>query len=459
MDRSKQLGEGKILPLLIKFSVPAIVGMMVNALYNVVDRIFVGQGVGYLAIAGITVAFPFFFVMMAFGMLVGLGGAALISIRLGEGNKEEADTILANGTAMLVVISVVLTVVGLIFMDPLLRLFGASEGILPYAKDYMGIIIWGSMFQYLSFGLNNYIRAEGNPKIAMLTMLIGAVLNIGLDPLFIFVFNMGIRGAALATILSQAVAASWVLYYFIRGKSLLKFPVHRFRLDPRIITKIAAIGSAPFMMQIAASVLVIIFNNSLLFYGGDMAISAMGIINSISMLILMPIFGLNQGAQPIIGYNYGAHQYERVKETLKWAAMAATCVTVLGFIMIQLNSEGLIRIFNRDDDTLLLMGAQGLRIFLAMLPIIGFQIISANYFQAIGKPKHAMFLSLSRQVLLLIPALLILPRVMGLGLTGLWMAGPVSDLGSSVLTGIFLIREWRQLNAHAERERQLIYEQ
>ncbi len=332
-DRAERMGQGSIPRLLLSFSIPAIVGMMVNALYNVVDRIFIGRGVGALGLAGATVGFPIMLVLMAFGMLVGMGGASLISIRLGEGKKDQAERILGNSFVLLIAISAVLSVLGLVFLDPLLRLFGASETILPYARQYVSIILAGSVFMGLGFGMNNFIRAEGNPRIAMATMLIGAVLNIILDPIFIFVLNLGIRGAALATILSQAVAAAWVLSYFVGKRSSLSLRPANFRLDPQILRAIVAIGSPPFVMQLAASALNAILNNQLQRYGGDLAISAMGIMYGIVMFIFMPVFGLNQGAQPIIGFNYGAGKYDRVRKTLVLAIGAATGIMLVGFFV------------------------------------------------------------------------------------------------------------------------------
>lgn len=443
MDRSEQLRDGKILTLLLKFSVPAIVGMLVNALYNVVDRIFIGQGVGPLAIAGINVSFPLMIVGMAFGMLIGIGSTALISIKLGEEKKHEAEVILAHAFILLVVVSGVLSVLGLVFLDPLSRLFGASQEVLPYSRAYLSIILYGFIFQSIGFGLNNTIRAEGNPKTAMFTMLIGAILNTILDPIFIFVFKMGIQGAALATILSQAVSAVWVLYYFFKGKSLLKIRRENMRLRWTVVGSIVAIGMAPFSMQLVQSVIIIIFNNALSTHGGDIAIAGFGIVNSIAMLFFMPVFGINQGAQPIIGFNYGAKQYDRVKKTLKLAILAATALTTLGFIVTHVIPEQLVMIFNSDPE-LVAFGAKAMQIFLLLMPIIGFQVISSNYFQAVGKPKHAMLLTLSRQVFFLIPTLLILPRIFGLN--GVLYAGPVSDFASSVVTGLWLLREVRQLD-------------
>jgi putative MATE family efflux protein len=448
MDRSKQLGEEKVSKLLLKFSIPAIVGMLVNALYNVVDRIFIGNGVGPLGIAGITIGFPIMLVIMAFGMLIGIGANSLISIRLGEQKKEEAELILGNAVVLLVGAAMLISSIGLIFIEPLLRVFGASAAVLPYAKDYLSIILWGTAAQTLGFGMNNFIRAEGNPRIAMFTMLIGAILNTVLDPIFIFVFGWGIKGAAAATVLSQVVSAAWVLYHFLGGRSTLKVHVKNLKLHLKIVVKIVTLGAAPFLMQLAASVLNAIMNKSLTIYGGDIAVSGMGIVMSITMLILMPIFGINQGAQPIIGYNYGARKYDRVKKALKLAILAATTISSIGFIVTRVFPSQLVAMFNRTDESLLDFGTRAISVYLVFLPIIGFQIVSANYFQAVGKPKHASFLSLSRQVLILIPALLILPRFFGLD--GLLMAGPTADMISSIVTGIFLYRELRQLDTRHE---------
>ncbi len=444
MEYTKQLGEARISTLLLRFSIPAITGMVVNALYNVVDRIFIGQGVGRMGIAGITIAFPLMLMMMALAMLIGLGATALISIRLGEQRKEEAELIVGNAMVCLVGISAIIMVFGIIFINPLLQVFGASEQTLPYARDYLKIILCGAIFMGIGFGMNHFIRAEGNPKIAMYTMLLGAILNTILDPIFIFKFGLGIKGAAWATVISQAAAAIWVLSYFLRKKSHLKIHTKNLRLKFAVIQSIVAIGSAPFLMQLAASIIGVILNQSLLRYGGDMAISAMGIVHSILMFFLMPLFGINQGAQPIIGYNYGAQKFNRVKETIKLAIGAATLVVLIGFAAVYLVPEVLVGLFSKNDPELIALSSRAMRIFLIMLPIIGFQIVSANYFQAVGKPKQAMVLSLSRQVLVLIPSLLILPRFFGLN--GIFYAGPVSDFVSSVLTGIWLYIELKHLD-------------
>jgi len=449
-ERSRQLSEEKVWKLLFRFSLPAIVGMVVNALYNVVDRIFIGQGVGSEALAGITIGFPIMLVLMALGMLVGVGGAALVSIKLGEQKKNEAELILGNSVLLLIGVTLLVSVVGLIFLDSILVQFGASAEVLPYAREYLRIILAGAIFQAIGFGMNNFIRAEGNPKIAMITMLIGAVVNIILDPLFIFVFGWGISGAAYATIIAQAVSSIWVMVYFLRQKSLLRISLENMKLNIPIIKRIVAIGSAPCAMQIGSSVVIIIFNKQLSIYGGDIAISALGILHSITMFVLMPIIGINQGSQPIIGYNYGAKRYDRVKDTLKSSIFAATGIVIIGFIITRIYPHSLIYLFNKDDAELLRIGTEGIKIFLLALPIIGFQIVGANYFMAVGKPKKSMFLSLSRQVIVLIPMLLILPRFYGL--FGIWLAVPVSDTIAFVLTAVFLIKEVKQLNYDNDRE-------
>lgn len=447
MDRARQLGESSIAGLLWRFSLPAVVGMLVHSLYNVVDRVFIGRSVGSVGIAGISVAFPMMIVLMAFGMLIGIGATSLISIRLGQQRKEEAEKVMGNAFVLFIVVSAVLTILGLAFTTPILLMFGASAEVLPYSREYLQIILLGTIFQCIGFGMNNFIRGEGNPNTAMSTMLIGGVLNMALDPVFIFWLDMGIRGAAIATVISQAVSSALVLWYFLGGRSLLKIRIGSFCLEKRIVLGIMAIGSAPFAMQLASSVIISLFNHQLRIYGGTTALSAMGIIFSILMLVLMPVVGISQGAQPIIGYNYGAGNFERVIKTIRLATLVATGVTLGGFIIAMLFPTRIISLFSRNDAELIAMGGHALRLFFIMLPVIGFQIVGANYFQAAGKARQAILLNLSRQVFLLIPALLILPGF--LGLNGVWLAGPVSDLGASLLTGTCLLWEIQYLKKKA----------
>lgn len=456
-DRSLELGEKPIGGLLLKYSIPAIAGMVIQALYNIADRYFIGLGLGDASaqgIAAITIGFPYMLVTMAFGMLVGIGGNAAFSIYLGQKRRDMAQKTLGNSLLLLLGISVVLGTLGLLFLEPILILSGATPDILPMAKDYLGIVAAGSLFNAVSFGMNNFIRSDGAPQTAMLTMLIGALVNIALDPLFIMVFGWGVQGAALATVISMAVSSLWVMVYFLGKKSHIKFSKVSFRLDKEILLRILAIGIAPFLMQIAASLVNILLNNQLNRYGealgpgmGAMAISAVGIITSVAMFFLFPLFGLNMGAQPLIGYNYGAQNYLRVRRVMTLAVTAATGVTLVGFILIQFFPEAAFRLFNAPE-ALVEMGSSAARTFFLMFPLIGFQIVATNYFQSVGKPKQAMLLSLSRQVLFLIPLMYLFPVLIGQdgpGLDGVWLSVPAADLLASVVTFVLYRREMAKL--------------
>ncbi len=444
MDNTKKLGEGNVLKLLVSFSIPAIVGMLVTALYNVVDRIFIGHSVGPLGLAGITIGFPIMIIQMAFGMLIGLGASSLISIKLGEKKKDEAEKVVGNAVVLLAIITVAITVVGLIFLDEILILFGASNEVLPYAKDYIGIVICGSVFTAFSMGLNNFIRAEGKPSIAMLTMVIGAVLNLILAPIFIFVLEWGMFGAGLAAVISQGCSAIWIVLHFIVGNSTLKIKVKYFKLEKSIIMGILSIGIAPFSMQLAQCLLTIILNSKLKQYGGDVAISGMGVLNSIMTLIMMPVIGINQGSLPIIGYNFGAKNYDRVKRVLKYAIVGATAISTFGFLVVQLFPTQLLSLFTNDEE-LIEFGSKLMVYFLLMLPIVGFQVIGSGFFQAIRKAGKSMVLNLSRQVLILIPALLILPHFFEMN--GVLAAGPISDFLAAGLTAYWVTKEIKKLGA------------
>ena len=445
MDRQQRLGHEPIGKLLFDFSIPAIVGMLVNALYNIIDRIYIGNipVIGDVAITGVGITLPIMTIILAFGMLIGIGAAACISLKLGRHKKEEAEEILGNAVTLLIIVGVVISIVGNLFAKDILSLFGASSNTLVYAKEFVSIIFYGTIFNIISFGLNNCIRAEGSPKIAMITMLLGAILNIILDPIFIFIFGLGVRGAALATVLSQIVTTIWTMRYYLSGASTLKIKIKNLKLKWSFMKSIFAIGMSPFSMQLAASLVQITSNGALIKYGGDLAVGAMTIISSISMIFFMPIFGINQGSQPIIGFNYGAKQFKRVKDTVKYGAISATIIMLIGFLLVQIHPQIVIKIFNRDK-TLVNTTVQGIRIYLAMIPVVGFQIISSNYFQSIGKAKISMFLSLLRQVIILIPMLLILPKFFGL--IGVWCAGPISDALSSLVTGIIFYKDIKKLH-------------
>lgn len=428
-----QLSTEKISKLLWKYSVPAIIGTVVMSLYNIVDRIFIGQGVGPLAISGLALTFPFMNVLLAFGVLIGAGSATRISITLGENNKEKAEKILANAILLTFIISGSAIVLSLVFMNKLLLLFGGTAQTVKYAYEYMIIIVPGGIFTALYFGLNNILRASGYPKKAMNNILLGAIINIILDPVFIFVFKWGIQGAAIATVISYGIGTINVASHFFRPNSNLRFHARYFRLEKDIIKAILSIGLSPFSMQMAASLVVIIINSTLLKYGGDLAIGAYGIINSIMMLIVMFIMGLNQGAQPIVGFNYGAKNFKRMFSTLKLSVLVASLFAITGFVIGTFFSEASVSLFTKDQQ-LQQISANALRFGVMLFPIVGFQIVVTNFFQSIGKVRMSIFLSLTRQFLFLVPAIFILPHYFGLN--GAWAAMPVSDAFACIVAAI-----------------------
>jgi putative MATE family efflux protein len=442
-ERLDLLEKEKVNKLIFKFSLPTIIGLLVTASYTIFDRIFVGKGVGSLALTGISFVFPLVVIIMAFAALIGIGATAMVSIKLGEKNQEEADAIAGNAFTLSIVTSLILTVFGYIFLDRLLIVFGAEGEVLKYAHDFTIILLPGTVFQILLFTLNNIIRGEGNPKIAMITMLISSIINIILNPIFIFILKMGVKGSALATVISQFISMIWVIAYFYGKKSIIKLYWRNFKIKAEYVKKIFSIGMASFAMQIAGCIITIILNTELKAYGGDMAVASFGIILSVQTLFLMPIFGINQGIQPILGYNFGAKKYNRLQEALKSSMIIATLVCIFGFIIIFFFSEFIISLFSKNDSDLISIGSHGLRIWTFLFPFIGFQIVSMSYFQAIGKAKQSLFFSMLRQVLALIPLLLILPKYFLLD--GVWLAGPFSDGFASIVMIIFLIYEWKHL--------------
>lgn len=446
-----ELGTQPIGKLLLKYSVPAIIGMMVNALYNVVDRIFIGNipHVGSMAIAGLGVTMPILTIALAFGMLVGVGSATNISIKLGQGKKEEAQNIIGTGILLSVILGVTLTIIGLIFSEQILKLFGASDATLYYAKSYTDIIILGTTFSIMAMLFNNIIRGDGNPKLSAIIMAVGCATNIVLDALLIFKFNMGIRGAATATIISQAITAMWGLSYYLRKKSNLEFKLSTVRLNKSAAKSILAIGVSPFAIQLAASLVQVISNQSLKTYGGDLAIGAMATISSISMIFLMPSFGISQGMQPIVGFNYGARKYDRCKKTLQICLLASTCIFMLGAIVVHFAPEMLVGMFNNDPQ---LMGitVNGLKKYTITLPILSIGIVGTNYIQSIGKAKVSILLSLLRQCIFLIPIMMILPKIVGLN--GVWYAQPTADIMAIIIISIVLFKEVKSYSKDIEEE-------
>ena len=450
------LGNAPIGKLLLQYSIPAIIGMTLTSLYNIIDSIFIGHGVGALAISGLAITFPLMNLLIAFCTLVGVGGATISSIRLGQKDIKGAEDILGNVTILCIVNAIFYGGITLIFLDDILYFFGASESTLPYARDFMQIILGGTIVTHMYLSLNEVIRASGYPRRAMTIMLTAVVLNCLLNPLFIFGFGWGIRGSAAATVLAQVAALSVSLIHFSSRGSFIRFERGIFRLQASVVGKIFSIGMASFLLHLCASAVVIVVNKSLREYGGDVAIGAYGIIYRVAMLFLMIVSGLNQGMQPIVGYNYGARRYDRVLKVLRQTVVCAVCVTTTGFLLGQLFPRQVAMLFVDAADgaaaeRMISTAAEGLRIVLCVFPIVGFQIVTSNFFQYIGKPHKAIFLSLTRQMLFLIPLLLVLPP--HLGTLGVWMSMPIADGTASLLAAVLLFYQVRKFRhrPHAER--------
>ncbi|CEO29602.1 MATE family efflux transporter [Paraclostridium sordellii] len=440
MENQQALKEEKISKLLLKYSVPAILAMMVASLYNTVDRAFIGsiKDVGALAISGLGVTMPLFTILGAFCVAIAVGGSTNISIKLGEGNKEEAEKILGNTFLLELIVGIVIMVIGTIFLEDILYIFGASNDTLKYAKEYMSVILFGAWFNLPGFALNSAIRADGRPKLAANMMIVSCILNLILDPIFIFWFDMGIQGAAIGTIICQLVICIWSMYYFTRGKSNLKLKVKNIKIKFNILKPIIIIALTPFFMELASGSIHLVTNRVLKVYGGDLSIGAMAAITSICLMFLMPVFGLSQGMQTIIAYNYGAKEYDRARKALFSAIIAGTMILTLGFVLIRIYPEKFIGIFT-NDDKLISLALNGIKIYSITLPIIGISILGTVYFQSIGSAKVSMILGLLRQVIILIPVILVVPKVYGLD--GVWMSQPIADLGSMIVVGLFLIRD------------------
>lgn len=430
------LGTEPVGKLLRQYAIPAIIAMTASSLYNMVDRIFIGQGVSALAISGLAVTFPLMNLAAAFGSLVGVGASTLISVKLGQRDYTTAQQVLGNVLVLNTIIGVVFMVFALLFLDPILFFFGASEQTIGYARDYMIIILLGNPITHIYLGLNSVLRSAGHPQKAMYATIMTVILNSILDPLFIFGFKWGIQGAAIATILAQLVALMWQFKLFSNKDELLHFHRGIFHLKRRIVFDSLAIGMAPFMMNLAACFIVILINNGLKSHGGDLAIGAYGIVNSVAFLFVMIVMGLNQGMQPIAGYNYGALQMDRVVEVLRKTIFYATLITTAGFLAGELIPRLIVRIFT-PDETLMDLAVYGMRITVMFFPLVGFQMVVSNFFQSIGMAKKAIFLSLTRQVIFLIPFLLILPHFFGI--TGVWASLPAADLVAFIVSAIMLV--------------------
>lgn len=446
MDNT-ELGTGNIRRLVVKLAVPTMLAQFVNLLYNIVDRIYVGRipEIGSLALAGLGVTFPIIMLVAAFAALAGNGGASRAAIAMGAGDYKKADRILGNSASLLVIFSIVLTVVFLIVKDPILLMFGASENTLPYASDYLTIYLAGTIFVQLSLGLNAFITNQGFTKTSMATVCIGAALNIILDPVFIFVFDMGVQGAALATIISQAVSCVWVVAFFRGKRTILKLRRSNFRLESTTVKAILSLGISPFIMQLTECLVQLTFNNGMMKYGNDIYVALMSILFSMLQIVWMPISGLSQGVQPIIGYNYGARNLERVRHAFKllFIANLAFSLIVVGFV--EIFPQLFIRMFT-EDAAIIEIGIPAVRVYMAGMAIMGAQSACQNTFLALGEAKTSLFLALLRKVILLLPLALILPRIADMGVWGLLIAEPVSDIiAVAVTTTMFAVSSRRLL--------------
>lgn len=435
------LGTERIGKLLTQYAIPAIIAMTASSLYNMADSIFIGHGVGPLAISGLALTFPLMNLAAAFGSLVGVGASTLVSVKLGQKDYEGANQVLGNVLVLNVLLGVAFTIVFLLLLDPILYFFGASENTIGYARDYMQIILYGNVITHMYLGLNAVLRSSGFPKQAMYATLASVVINCILNPIFIFGFEWGIKGSAWATVISQVISLTGQMIHFSSPKQLLHFKKGIYKLRKEVVKGILYIGMSPFLMNLCSCLIVILINRGLKAHGGDMAIGAYGIVNRIIFLFVMIIMGFNQGMQPIAGYNFGARLYPRVTEvtklTMKWAIGVATT----GFLLCQLFPTLIVNMFTTDDE-LVKAAVFGLHIVFAVFPIVGFQMVATNFFLSIGMSKKAIFLSLTRQMLFLIPCLIVLPRFFGT--LGVWISMPVADTIATVVTAIVLINQFKK---------------
>ena len=436
-----ELGTESIGKLLRQYAIPAIIAMTAASLYNITDSIFIGHGVGAMAISGLTICFPLMNLAAAFGSLVGVGGATLLSIRMGQKDYETANVILGNLLMLNLILGVAFSVVMLLFLDPILFFFGASPETIPYARDYMVVLLIGNVFTHIYMGLNALLRSSGNPEKSMYATIATVVINVVLNALFIFVFELGIKGAALATVISQVIMLVWQLKFFSNKNYFIHIKKGIFKLKKKIVTDMLSIGLSPFLMNAAACLIVVLINKGLYEHGGDMAVGAYGVVNRIAFLFVMVVMGLTQGMQPIAGYNFGAKQYSRLNEVLKKTILWATLVMVLGFVIVELFPRTVASIFT-PDELLIELSAKGLQIVFICIPIVGFQMVVSNFFQSIGMAGKAIFMSLSRQLLFLLPCLLILPYFYGL--EGIWYSLPLSDFIASIIALVLLLRHYQK---------------
>ena len=426
--------------LFFKLAIPSVLAQLVNLLYNLVDRIFIGRitDVGSTALTGVGVCFPLIIIVSAFSSLFGMGGAPKAAIKLGEGNKDEANKILGNSITMTLIFAVILTIIVMIFKEPILYLFGASENTIQYSLEYMNVYVWGTIFVMISLGLNAFITTQGFSKISMFNVIIGAAINIALDPLFIFGFNLGVKGAAIATIISQAISAFLVIRFLLSKKSILKISLKDLKIDIKIILSIIALGLSPFIMQVTESIISICFNTSLLKYGGDIAVGTMTILSSLMQFAMFPLQGFAQGAQPIISYNFGAKNPDRIKKTFKILLIICITYSVIFWGVSMIAPKTLISMFT-EDASLIIFASNALRIYMAVICLFGIQIACQQTFVSLGNAPVSLFLALLRKVILLIPLIYIVPLFMDNKCNGIFLAEPIADFLAVSTTAIMFI--------------------
>lgn len=446
-----ELGTERIRKLLMQYAVPAVVAMTASSLYNMVDSIFIGHGVGPLAISGLALTFPLMNLAAAFGSLVGVGAATLISMRLGQRDYATAQRVLGNVVMLNLLLGVGFGVVALLFLDPILYFFGASDATIGYAREYMTVILLGNVITHMYLGLNSVLRASGHPRKAMYATINTVVINTVLDPIFIYGFGWGIRGAAIATVLAQIISLVWQFRLLSDRSELIHFRRGIYRLRRRIVRDVLAIGMSPFLMNLTACFIVILINKGLKTYGGDLMIGAYGIVNRLAFVFVMIVMGVNQGMQPIAGYNFGAQQYDRVLRVLKLTIVCAVGITTAGFLVGEFAPRLAVSLFTSDEE-LIRLSVEGMRIVFVFFPIIGFQMVATNFFQSIGMAGKAIFMSLSRQLLFLMPGLIFLPRFFEVstpwdGSWGVWCAMPLSDFLATVVAFFMLTHQLRKFRA------------
>ncbi len=448
------MGTDSILTLFLVFAPPAIIGLLINASYNLIDRIFVGNGIGALGLAAITVSFPSMVVQLASGLLVGIGGSVNFSVSLGQNKIPRAEKIFTNSVMLIVLFALLFIVVHLLFLEPLLKLYGATPTIMPYAETYLGLISFGSIFMMTNMTLNNFIRASGFPRFAMYTMLIGAITNTVLDALFIFVFEWGIAGAAWATIIAQSISFLWAASFFVSSKAVYRFRRKYMVFSSKIVSTICFVGAAPFLIQITHGLMQAIINKSLIQYGGDVAVSAMGATLAITILLFMPVTGLCEGMQPVIGFNLGAKKYDRMLKIFRLNLIVSSAFFVFSWGLLQIFPENIIRIFNDQDKELIRIGTFSLKIISLLYPFIGLPIATTFFLQAVKHPRMAAFLSVGRQLLFIIPALMILPRYFGL--EGVFYAFPTADFLGFLMAVPVTVQQFRKYGGKNEELREEI---